>query len=200
VTTFYLIRHGQIDANVERLWHGSTNSPLNEIGCSQAEKMGRYVSLKYPYISKIYSSPLKRTITTAKALSEHYDLEPVPHSGLREYGVGEWEGHDYDAIIDEYQFMTQLEQDHNFAPPGGDSLSDVRHRMLAAFKEIKDKHPEEHIALVGHGAAFAIAMSVVLLGKAFPFYEYHMDNTGVSVLHWGPDPELVQFNETAHLA
>jgi hypothetical protein len=39
VTTFYLVRHGQIDANVNRLWHGSTDSPLNQTGITQAEKM-----------------------------------------------------------------------------------------------------------------------------------------------------------------
>lgn len=199
MTTFYLIRHGQIDANVERLWHGSTDSPLNALGRDQADKMGQYISKKYPEISKVYSSPLKRTLNTAEALSGHFGLAPVAHAGLREYGVGEWEGHDYDAIIEDYQFMTHLEKSHDFAPPGGDSLSEVRHRMLSAFEEIRDNHPEEHIAIVGHGAALAIALSVVLLGKAFPFYDYHMDNTGVSVLHWGPDPELIYFNGTAHL-
>jgi len=199
MTTFYLIRHGQIDANIEGLWHGSTDSPLNETGEMQAKKMGKYISRKYPSISTIYSSPLKRTIKTAEALSGHLDLEPVPHSGLREYGVGEWEGHDYDVIIEKYQFMTLLEKDHDFAPPGGESLNGVRDRILAAFEDIRQKHPDEHVAIVGHGAAMAIGLSAILLGKVLPFYDYHMANTGVSILRWDPDPELVHFNEIDHL-
>jgi probable phosphoglycerate mutase len=199
VTTFYLIRHGQIDANVNRLWHGSTDSPLNQTGIRQAEKMASTIIKKYPSISKIYSSPLKRTLNTALALSAQFDLEPVLHSGLKEYSVGEWEGHDYAVIINDYQFMASLEKDNDFAPPGGDSLNEVRDRILASFEEIKVKHPGEHIAIVSHGAAIAIALSFIFKGQAFPFYEYHMDNTAFSILHWGEKPELQQFNQTPHL-
>ena len=199
MTTFYLIRHGQIDANVNRLWHGSTDSPLNQAGISQAEKMADIIFNKYPFISSIYSSPLKRTLNTAKALSTQFGLEPILHSGLKEYGVGEWEGHDYDVIINDYQFMASLEKDNDFSPPGGDSLNDVRDRILAAFREIKENHPGEHIAIVSHGAAIAIALSAIINGQAFPFYDYHMDNTAFSILHWGEEPVLQQFNQTPHL-
>ncbi|MFT7687095.1 MAG: putative phosphoglycerate mutase [Candidatus Azotimanducaceae bacterium] len=199
MTTFYLIRHGQIDANVNRLWHGSTDSPLNQTGIAQAEKMADKIFEEYPQISCVYTSPLKRTLNTARALSAQFNQEPVLHPGLREYGVGEWEGHEYETIINDYQFMASLEQDNDFAPPGGDSLNEVRHRVITAFDEIRDKHSGEHVAIVSHGAAIAIALSSIFNGQPYPFFGYHMDNTAFSILHWGQEPELVHFNQVPHL-
>ena len=199
MTTFYLIRHGQIDANLGRLWHGSTDSPLNEAGLAQADKMADTLSAKYPHISKVYASPLKRTLKTAQALSRCFEQDPVTHQDLREYCVGEWEGHSYDRINEEYGFLNSIEKDNDFAPPGGDSLNEVRDRMLRAFDEIRQAHDGEHIAIVSHGAAIAIALATLIDGQAFPFYDYHMDNTGISVLKWGDKPSLVEFNGTQHL-
>ncbi|MFT6016307.1 MAG: broad specificity phosphatase PhoE, partial [Candidatus Azotimanducaceae bacterium] len=67
VAELILIRHGEIDANVKRLWHGTTDSELNQLGLRQAAALGEKIHGKYPYITKVYSSPLKRTMRTAEA-------------------------------------------------------------------------------------------------------------------------------------
>ena len=92
MTALYLIRHGQIDANVSRLWHGSTDSPLNSTGEVQVEKMGKYVAEQHPDISAVYCSPLSRTRNTALPLAKFLDLEVVHDEKLREYAIGDLEG------------------------------------------------------------------------------------------------------------
>ena len=42
-TVIYLVRHGEIDANVARRWFGSTDGELNANGIAQADRLGDYV-------------------------------------------------------------------------------------------------------------------------------------------------------------
>ncbi len=56
--------------------------------------------------------------------------------------------------------------------------------------------------LVGHGAAFAILMAQLIDGAAYPFYDHHMSNTGVSRLEVTVDNVVSRpmFDDTGHLS
>jgi len=59
MTTIYLMRHGQSQANIERIFANSNEGfPLTKEGIRQAEMAARYLRLKN--ISRIYSSPILR--------------------------------------------------------------------------------------------------------------------------------------------
>ncbi|HIG44300.1 MAG: histidine phosphatase family protein [bacterium] len=199
MTTFLLIRHGEIDANIDKRWHGATDSELNTRGMEQAGKMGRCLSKQYPNITKVYSSPLKRTMKTAMALADALGTTPEGHEGLREYGIGELEDTSYDSLLKDHDFFDSIARNQDFAPPGGESVNRVRDRMISAFDDIRHRHVGEKVALVSHGAAMAIALSELLKGSPFPFFDFHMSNTGVSQLVWGDSVALTSFNDTDHL-
>jgi 2,3-bisphosphoglycerate-dependent phosphoglycerate mutase len=198
-TVIYLVRHGEIDANVARRWFGSTDSELNANGIAQADRLGDYVKQQYPQISKIYSSPLKRTMRTAQGLAGAHLAVAEPHPGLREYAIGELEGCAFEELATEHRFFDKLAQSADYAPPGGESVNQVRDRMITTLFELHDRHPGEHIAVVSHGAAMAIALTQLLQGTAYPFNEFHMANTGISKLILQPTPALLFFNHTGHL-
>ena len=198
-TTFLLIRHGEIDANVKRLWHGSTDSELNAKGHTQATEMGVIVREKYREISCIYASPLKRTMKTAEALGNVISKTPVPYPGIREYGIGDLEGEPYEHLLHQHNFFESISKSQDYAPVNGESVNQVRDRMLDAFHQIANQHPGEKVALVSHGAAMAIGLATLLDGSPFPFHEYHMSNTGISQLRFGQVAELIEFNDTTHL-
>ncbi|MBD3646732.1 MAG: histidine phosphatase family protein [Pseudomonadales bacterium] len=199
VTTIYLIRHGEIDANVAKRWHGWTDSDLNDNGRLQAEKMGAHLAEQSPEISAIYSSPLRRTLDTARSLAGLLNLEPVTHDGLREWGIGRWEGQLYDVLRDKHKFFDAIANDLNYTPPDGESVNQVCARMVGAFEEIRLRHEGECLALVGHGAALAITLASLLDGGPMPFYQYHMDNTGITKLIWHDKPVVEFFNQREHL-
>ncbi len=199
MTTFYLIRHGEIDANVEKRWHGATDSELNATGLDQASRMGEVVSRIFPEISMIYMSPLKRTIKTANALSDVATVPTVVHQGLREFAIGELEGVLFSELMERHKFFDAIAENQDYAPPGGESINQVRDRMLLAFNDIAQTHKGEHIAVVSHGAAMAIALADLFTGSPYPFFNYQMSNTGVSRLKWGESPELMSFDDTDHL-
>jgi len=90
----WFLRHGQTEWNLERRLQGQLDSPLTELGQSQARQQARILG---PVLVEaaagsidIYSSPLGRAQHTARiALSGHpYDTDPR----LSEVATGEWEG------------------------------------------------------------------------------------------------------------
>lgn len=198
MTTIYLIRHGEIDANVSQCWHGWTDSDLNDRGREQARCMGEYLSQSSPDISRIYSSPLRRTLNTAQSLSDLFRIEPVRHDGLKEYGIGHLEGQSYQALHDEHGFFDMIARDQDYAPPEGESVNQVCKRMLGALEEIRSRHEGETLAIVSHGAAMAIGLAGLLDGAPIPFYQYQMENTAITKLIWRDSPTIEFFNVREH--
>jgi broad specificity phosphatase PhoE len=193
-----LVRHGQISANVERVWHGSTDSALTERGHAEAESVARLVSDSFAP-EALYSSPLERTRTTAAAIARTTGLQVVPDAGLAEYAIGELEGESYVKLFQEHRFFDRIREDRDFAPPGGESLNQVVARVVGAFERIARAHPGRQVVVVGHGAAMGLGIAHVLGDAEAGFQKYHKANCALSELLFGDAPELVRFNETDHL-
>jgi len=198
-TTINLIRHGQIDANVEKRWHGSTDSLLNSLGEEQASRLGAHLKKQRTGISAIYTSPLLRTHRTAELVGRQIGVEPIPVEGLVEFGIGELENTPFDDLRDKIGLFQEIEADIHFAPPGGESVHQVMQRMLKAIEHIVSRHQGDEIAIVSHGAAIGIALAQMLDGSPYPFYQYHMDNTGLSKFMLADKLEMVDFNLVDHL-
>ena len=62
----YFIRHGETLWNTLKIFQGSSDSPLTELGMSQARKLGE--KLKDTEFTAFYSSPMGRTIATSKLI------------------------------------------------------------------------------------------------------------------------------------
>lgn len=199
VAELILIRHGEIDANVKRLWHGTTDSELNQLGQQQAAALGEKIHYKYSNITKVYCSPLKRTLNTAQAVAKGLNQAPELCPDLIEFGIGEFEGTSHSDLQNVHGFFTQIAESQDFALPGGESVNGVSQRMNRAFKSLVAQHSGERIALVGHGAAFGILLACLLDGKPFPFFERHLSNTGIAHLRVADSVELVSFDDTGHL-
>jgi broad specificity phosphatase PhoE len=199
-TTFYFIRHGEIDANVQQKWHGSTDSLLNDTGQRQAGKMADYFESNISKISMVYTSPLSRTLKTAEALSERVNV-PLEHEpDFREFSIGSLEGLPYEILAAEHRMFEHMEADHHYSVEGGESVIEVRDRFLSALTRLKDKHQGEEIAIVSHGAAVGILFAHFFQSAPYPFHEYHMVNTGISKLVWDDElPVLEIFNLSEHL-
>ncbi len=194
-----LVRHGQISANVDRVWHGSTDSALTDRGLEEAEAVARLLATDRFSPAAVYSSPLQRTRETAAAIARTTGLEPVTDPGLAEYAIGELEGVSYMDLYREHRFFERIREDPDFAPPAGESRNQVVARVVDALERIAEAHAGDEVVVVGHGAALGLAIAHLLGDSDAEFQKYHKANCALSELVLAPEPRLLRFNETAHL-
>ena len=81
-TKLLFIRHGLTESNIKGVYAGSSSEDLNLEGYQQVRLLSSKLE-KIP-ISKFYSSPLKRTMTTAKILAAASGEKIVTHNDLIE--------------------------------------------------------------------------------------------------------------------
>ena len=200
MTSILLLRHGQIPANVQGRWHGSTDSALTWRGRRQIKRTARHLASRQPAISAIYSSPLQRCVVTAEATGKRLGLEVVVREELREYAIGEWEDLPFRHLHEHHNFIGKATADLDFAPPGGESLRGVAERMVPAVSDIHDAHPSDAtVLLVGHGAAMAVALASLIDQDPSGWTNYLIANCSLTELVLSPAPYVNFFNSTQHL-
>lgn len=198
-TILTLIRHGETPANLEGVWHGSTDTPLTERGMQQALRVAQHVAAVHADAVALYASDLQRARETARAIGTALGLPLILDPQLREYDLGTWEGKSYRELHEEHRLWHHMQRDPGFAPHGGESPGEVTARCMAALRRICGAHPGERVVVVAHGGVLAMALGALLDG-AFGQWRRIMDNCSVSELVMEPTPELLSFNVTTHLA
>jgi broad specificity phosphatase PhoE len=200
MSSLLLLRHGQIKANLQGLWHGSTDSRLTWRGRRQASRTARHISRLNPRLSAIYTSPLGRCVETATKISKRLNIDPVVNDDLREYSIGDWEGLPFRLLAEEYDFVNKSTQNPDFAPPGGESLAQVAARMVPALQEIHTRHENDNqVLIVCHGAATAVALGSLIDGDPRHWINYQLANCGLTELVLSPSPYDNFFNSIHHL-
>ena len=125
----YVVRHGQTDWNLEGRFQGRIDIPLNEKGKSQAKKTKE--KLEGIKFDKVFSSPLKRALETAKIITD----EPIDiDDRIIERCNGQLEG----KLKTECENMVDF-TDENEVKLGIESLPDFRGRITSFFDELCEK-------------------------------------------------------------
>ncbi len=194
-----LIRHGETSANVDGVWHGSTDTPLTRRGHSQAQRIADHLGEHHADALALYSSPLRRARETAAPIARRLGLELRIDPDLREYDIGRWEGKTFAELYTEQRFFEHIRRDPDFAPHGGESPRQATGRLSAALERIAASHAGERVVVIVHGGALSMALAHLLEGDYTRWQEV-MDNCALSELVLEPEPSLLSFNQTQHLA
>jgi len=161
--TFFLLRHGQTNYNVEGRLAGKAeeskpNPPhLTEVGEKQIMAVAE--KLADMSIDIIYSSPFARTMRTATIVSESTGAKVLIDNRLREVDIGVMEG----KTINDWEAFFIGKNEFFDAPPGAESLKEVYVRALDFLTEINDKYGDKHILVVSHGDVLW-AMKSIFMG------------------------------------
>lgn len=151
---FYIFRHGETDINKQKRWQGSgTDVDLNIVGCAQAEVL--IEKLRDKNIEVIFSSPLIRAYHTAQIAASGLHIEVVKYDDLRECHYGVAEGKTFDEITNKFGAISSVfgapeEPLPDVRFPDGESLQEVRARILTAIKNIAEKE-YQCVGLAIHG-------------------------------------------------
>ncbi len=156
MTDLILIRHGETDWNIEGRYQGQSDVSLNSEGLKQAEELAQ--QFQHEALDAIYSSDLIRAHQTAEILSRINGAPLFLDPRLREIDQGEWEGMLFQDIRSRYTeaFEERLRDPLQVAPPGGETVGQVRDRVLEAINDIIVRYPHGLVAIVSHGLSLAI--------------------------------------------
>lgn len=197
----FLIRHAQTVWNRDRRYQGWQDSPLSEIGRSQAEAVGRALA-KEP-LKAVYASTLGRARDTAEAIAAHHGLPVRAEEAFREMAFGEWEGLAFDdcKTKDPDRYRLWADEPHRFCPPGGgETLDDVRRRVLAGLERLRAEHDDQSVCLVAHGISARIIILEALGLPLERIWSIHLASTGISELEFRADwTALHRMNTLVHL-
>ena len=201
VVRLYLVRHGEVDANVDLRYLGRRDDPLNALGREQASRLAAaFAELD---IDAILASPLRRTLDTAQAIAAASALTVAPDERLVELDFGDWEGLTRQQVLDSGPAARTLlqtwEEDPGNPVPGGESLRDVQRRVVALSGELLATRPGARLVLVTHMGPIK-ALLAATLGLDFAgTRRMVLDPATVTVIDWSASPVLRLFNSHAHL-
>ncbi len=201
-TRVVLVRHGQTAWNREARFRGQADLALDGFGESQAQAVGRYLRERWP-VDAIYASPLQRALQTGAAIAEAHGLSVRPFEGLLDIDFGEWEGRSVKEIEEHHPELWQawLETPHTFRFPGGETLDQVRGRVLAGLDELTARHAGGCLGMVGHTVVNRVLLCAVLGLGNDRFWRLEQETCAVNVFDKDSDGvfTLVLLNDTCHL-
>ncbi|MBP3481046.1 MAG: histidine phosphatase family protein [Clostridia bacterium] len=158
-TIILLIRHGESEANVQKIFAGNTDAELTEKGLNQAKITAEY--LKERNISAVYSSDLSRAFRTACETAALHGLKVIKDKRLREIYGGKWEGLKEEERRRLYPDAFRMwAKDMELHIPGGESPKEVQARMLECILEIAKSHVGQTVCAASHAGAIRALCAV----------------------------------------
>ena len=194
------MRHAETDWNRERRYQGWTDPPLSASGRQQAEASAR--ALREPVLSGVYSSPLRRARETAVAIAALHKLDVQVEEAFKEMGFGRWEGLTLEEARaqDPDLYQSWIDTPHRVAPPAGETLEEVKARVLAGLAELREAHGGGNVCLVTHSITARILILEALGLGLDRIWSIQVSASGISELEFRPDWTAVhRMNTRAHL-
>lgn len=201
MTRIILVRHGQTEWNRVERFRGRADVPLNEAGLAQAEATGKRVASEWQPVV-VYTSPLSRSVKTAESIAKHYDLKVQIHPGLADIDYGEWQGLSPEEAGQRWpeEIDAWYNRPHLARIPGGETLSDLRARLMQTVNELAARHTGETIVLVGHTVINRIILLGILGLGNDRFWRIKQDTCAINIFEAeAGDFVLVSLNDTCHL-
>jgi broad specificity phosphatase PhoE len=196
-----LVRHGETDWNREkRIQGGASNPPLNEEGRRQAESLA--LRLSKDKLQAIYSSPLKRSLDTAKTIARPHQLAVGIEPSLREIAAGDLEGITISELGRRFSELLTLDTKKGALPkaPGGESLPEVQQRGWDTIQRLTKKHPDGALVLVSH---YFVILTIICLVLKMPLSQIgrlRLSTGSISVINLDKQTaQLELFNDTGYL-
>jgi len=193
-----VVRHGETDWNLNGRMQGHAPVPLNETGRQQADRVGRYLGREYAF-DRVVSSDLLRTQQTAEAIREYVDAPVSLDSAWRERDLGVYQGLSYGDIHErfpEFALGEAAVEAASEVPEGGESLLDVRERVLDGWNAVLGGD-EETVLVVTHGGPIYLLLGHVKdLDVQAALLEHSQSNCGVNEFHHDGTTRLVCENVT----
>jgi probable phosphoglycerate mutase len=190
----YFLRHGQTAQSREDVFCGSGLDPeLTPEGREIAQAFAN--AYRNTSWRAVYTSSLRRSISTAQPLCDAVGLEPQIRAELNEIAYGRWEGLTKEKVNQDYhdEYISWLADPAWHAPTGGELAVVIARRGLQVIAEIQQQFTDGNILLVSHKATIRIILCS-LLGIDVGRFRYRLvcPVGSVSILEFSVNGPLLQ--------
>lgn len=178
----FLLRHGATAWNRSRRVMGRRPVSLSDEGRAQ---LGALVPHLHGLgIVAIWTSPMVRARETAEIASRALGDLPIHEDpGLAEVDYAAWEGRSFPELLEDPAYHAfHRDPLHSRAPGGGETLLEVRERVLAATARALAAMDSGHPLLVSHGDPLRLLLAACLAIEPGEFRRLRIDNGALSAV------------------
>jgi broad specificity phosphatase PhoE len=154
----YLVRHGRTALNAAGALRGHIDVPLDNVGRREAVALA--AALAGRGLQTVASSPLRRALETADAISARAGLVTSQDERLADRGYGEWAGVSVEEVVARWGTLD--------AAPGVEPMTEVRGRALRALADIGHRARGTAAVAVSHDAVIRAALTAMDLALGDP--------------------------------
>lgn len=158
----YIVRHGKTKWIEEGRTQGRRQNRLNEVGILAVEETAK--ALKNKKIDIIYSSPLMRTMQSAKIINKYHNVNIIKDERLTEVDQGVFTGKIWAKLTDEEK---KIKSEKNKAY-GMESLDEIEARVRDFYEGVLKNSGYDSILIVSHGNICTM-LEYLLLGKPIDY-------------------------------
>lgn len=202
MTKIYIVRHCEAEGNNKRLFQGSTDCDITNLGAKQLEFLkGRFANI---HLDKVYSSPLIRAKKTALAIKSDRNIPFETDENLSELHGGVVEGKPFAEAFLGIPGLAEIWNNHpqDFAPEGGEPMRGAYERIWQAILSIAGENKGKTVVVATHGGVIRCLNCRLTYGtieglKSTPWCE----NTGVTAITFDDNMnvKLEFMNDCSHV-
>jgi phosphoserine phosphatase len=201
MTTIILVRHGHVPGISPERFRGRSELALTPQGRRQAELTALRISTGWKP-SAIYVSPLSRCQDTGAAIGRPLGLVPTPLDGLADIDYGQWQGLTPDEARTRWPQQVDLwyRMPDQAEIPGGETLAQVRARVMDALHTVCARHDTETVVLVSHDSINRVLLLHALNASLSHYWRIRQHPCAINEIEFGDSGfVIVSVNQTDHL-
>lgn len=182
LTTYFFVRHGQTDWNVQGKMQGHTDIPLNDTGRNQAVALKK--GLAEIAFSACLSSDLQRASETASIVISGSSLDVVQDEKLREFNHGDFEGKSWQEFQEAFSHEEHAALEHK-----------KRLHVQSFLSQLSQEDFSGNVLVVTHGGFIASMLAVVLELSFVEAVDLTIENTAFVQMYFSGSKWVVEKTE-----
>ncbi len=202
MTKIYIVRHCEALGNIMRIFQGTTDLDISELGAKQLRELSRRFE-DIP-LDRVYTSPLIRTRKTAEAIIGKKKLKYEVNNNLIEVHGGVVEGRPFAEAFNEISGLADVWNNHpeDFAPEQGEPMRHAYERIWQTVLQIAKENNGKTVACATHGGVTRCLNCRLLYGDIKKLVDTPWsENTAVTLIEFDDElnPTLRFYNDISHL-
>lgn len=149
MTALFLVRHGLTSHTGHRLTGWTPGVHLTDDGRAGVEALAQWLA-GVP-LKAVYSSPIDRTLETARIVAAPHGLSVRTRRGIGEVQYGTWTNRPLRSLMRTKLWGTVQRWPSAARFPDGETLREVQARAVGEVEKLAEEHPKDAICCVSHG-------------------------------------------------